>query len=106
MESMVILIFIEPLCEVCTSCRLLGYPIAVICIDRHMFVCGLWLQSCCVGCVWNLGPGQRLEHGRVEAGMTFFVDDLANKTVIFVGRPVPHLREAMRKFTLYWSELP
>ena len=102
---MVILVFVEPHCEVCTSRRLLGYLIVDVCIDRHMFILVLWLRS---GHVWNLGlcPSQHLEHVRVEAGTTFFVDDLANKTVIFVGRPIPHLREAVRKFALYLSEPP
>ena len=107
-ERMIILIFGKPFCEVCTSSMPLGHQIGIVCIGRRMFVLGLWLRRCCVGRVRNLGPrpSQGLEHGRVEAGTAFFVDNLANKTVIPVGRSIPHLREAVCQLALYLSEPP
>ena len=93
LESVIALIFNEPLCEICGTRTLLGHPVPfvapvllVICVLR------VWLRMRYFGGGRDLRLRQVLEHSGIEPRVTLFVCNLADKAIIPVCHPIPHPR--------------
>lgn len=92
-KSAITFVFGEPISEVPATC---------MCLRKTVTLAGAQRVVSDVSIVSDFGwsVSQALGHRSIKARASLLLSDLANEATVLVGRPIPHLGNAMREFTL------